>query len=242
MATDHNNHQAHHSDVAFEHSDLNHRGILAFLIFLGVSTIVIFIAIGALYKGFGYAQAKLQPESAPMALREAPLKAEQMQNTPAVDIQKFSANGTQPILQSNDAADMEQFRRNEEAMLNATPWKEENGNVHLPINRAREVVMQRSQPARANAANPSILDPKLVPTEAGFPGVAILHQEADATMVEGAPMGDTQGESGLGQQQAVPGVDDKGPKNPARARGEHQSATPEQKLKTPPPSAKAPKN
>jgi hypothetical protein len=139
-----------------------------------------------------------------------------MQNTSDVNIQKFSANGTQPVLQSNDAADMDQFRKNEEALLNATPWKEENGNVHLPISRAMEVVMQRNQPSRANAANPSNFDPKLVPTEAGFPAVAAVHQEADASMVEGAPSEETQ--------------------------GEHPSATPEQKLKTPPPSAKAPKN
>ena len=81
----------------------------------------------------------------------------------------------------------------------------------------------------------------MVPTEAGFAATAMVHQQADATMVPGAPMGDTMGVSGAGVLKDLPGVNDKGPKNPARGKGEHQSTSPEQKLKSPPPSAKAPK-
>jgi hypothetical protein len=242
MATDHNHHgQAHHSDVAFEHSDLSHRGIWAFFIFLGVSTMVIFLAIGALYKGFGYARVQMEAEPNPMAVSDKMPAPAEMQNTAPVDLQKFSGNGTQPLLQSNDVVDMESFLRQEEQLLKAAPWKEENGTVHLPIDHAMQLVMQRNQPARANGSNPSIHDPNMVPTEAGFFGTANVHQQADATMVEGAPMGDTQVESPAGHEKQLQGIDDKGPKNPARARGEHQSASPEQKIKTPPPSAKAPK-
>lgn len=242
MATDHNHHgQGQHSDVAFEHSDLSHRGIWAFFIFLGVSTMVIFLAIGALYKGFGYARVQMEAEPNPMAVSDKMPAPAEMQNTAAVDLQKFSGNGTQPLLQSNDVADMESFLLQEETLLKASPWKEENGTVHLPIDHAMQLVIQRNQPARANGSNPSIHDPNMVPTEAGFYGVAKVQQDADATMVEGAPMGDTQGESGAGHMRELPGVNDLGPKNPARGRGEHQSASPEQKVPTPPPSAKAPK-
>ena len=241
MATDHNNHHAQHSDVAFEHTDLSHRGIWAFFIFLGVSVIVIAIAIGALYKGFGYAQVKMADEPNPMAERQSMPAPAEMQNTSPVDLQKFSANGTQPLLQSNDAADMETFLKQEETLLTAAPWKEENGTVHLPIDHAMQLVLQRNQPSRTNGTNPAVHDPNMVPTEAGFFAAANAQQQADASMVEGAPMGDTMGESGAGHQREIQGVEDKGPKNPARAGGEHQSATPEQKLQTPPPSAKAPK-
>ena len=241
MATDHNNHHAQHSDVAFERSDLGHRGIWAFFVFLAVSIAVTSIAIGALYKGFGYAQAKLSDESNPMAVRQAMPAPAEMQNTAPVDLQKFNGNGTQPLLQANDVADMETFLQQEETLLKAAPWKEENGTVHLPIDHAMQLVMQRNQPARANGANPSIHDPNMVPTEAGFFATANVHQQADATMVEGAPMGDTEVESGAGHERHLQGINDEGPKNPARARGEHQSATPEQKLQTPPPSAKSPK-
>jgi hypothetical protein len=185
MATDHNNHQAHHSDVAFEHSDLGHRGIWLFFAFLGVSTIVIFLAIGALYKGFGYAQAKLSSEPNPMAVSRAMPVPSGMQNTAPVDIQKFSANGTQPVLQFNDTADMDAFRKQEELTLNAGPWKDEGGNVHLPIAHAMQLVSQRNQPSRANGANPAIHDPNTVPTEAGFVGHSTVQQQADSTAAEG---------------------------------------------------------
>jgi hypothetical protein len=186
MATDHNNHQAQHSDVAFEHSDLSHRGIWAFFIFLGVSTAVIFLAIGALYKGFGYAQVKLRSESNPMAVSQAAPPASEMQNTSMVDLQKFTANGTQPLLQFNELADMDAFRAEEEKKLNDRPWKDEKGTVHLPIGLAMQLVSQRNQPARADGKNPAIHDPNMVPTEAGFAGHAAISKQADATMAESA--------------------------------------------------------
>jgi hypothetical protein len=220
MATDHNHHQAQHSDVAFEHSDLGHRGIWAFFIFLGVSTAVIFIAIGALYKGFGYAQAKLAPESNPMAVSQAMPVATEMQNTASVDIQKFSANGTQPVLQFNDTADMETFRKQEELTLNAGPWKDESGAIHLPIAHAMQLVSQRNQPARSNGSNPALHDPNTVPTEAGFVGQATVQQQADPSAAEG---------EAHTEHQATPDEVGKKP----------QSL--EQNLKTPAPTAKVPK-
>ena len=190
MATDHNHHHAQHSDVAFEPTDLGHRGIWAFFIFLGVSVIVIAIAIGALYKGFGYAQVKMADEPNPMAERQSMPAPAEMQNTMPVDLQKFSANGTQPLLQSNDTADMETFLKQEETLLKAAPWKEENGTVHLPIDHAMQLVLQRNQPARANGSNPAAHDPNMVPTEAGFFATASVHQQADATMAEGEAQGE----------------------------------------------------
>ena len=221
MATNHDNHQAQHSDVAFEHSDLGHRGIWLFFAFLGVSTAVIFIAMGALYKGFGYAQTKLSAEPNPMAVSQAMPVAPEMQNTAAVDIQKFSANGTQPVLQFNDTADMETFRKQEELKLNAAPWKDENGIVHLPINHAMQLVSQRNQPARANGTNPAIHDPNTVPTEAGFVGHAVVQQQADPSAAKGE-----------GHTENMTTPDENGKKPPS----------PEQNSKTPAPTAKVPKS
>jgi hypothetical protein len=220
MATDHNHHQAQHSDVAFEHSDLGHRGIWLFFAFLGISTLVIFVAIGALYKGFGYAQAKLSPEPNPMAVSQAMPTAPEMQNTAPVNIEKFSANGTQPVLQFNDTLDMETFRKQEELTLNAAPWKDESGIVHLPINHAMQLVSQRNQPSRANGMNPSLHDPSTVPTEAGFVGHATVQQQADSSAAEG---------EGHTEHMTTP---DEGGKKPP---------SPEQNLKTPAPTAKVPK-
>ncbi len=178
MATDHNHH-AHH-DVAYERTDLSHRGVWAFFAFLAISAAVIFIAMGALYKGFNYAEAKLAPPPNPMSDRPAASKPDTMMNTTMVDIQKFSANGTQPLLQSNDVADMDTFLRQENTLLTAAPWKDDKGNVHIPIDQAMKLVAQRSLPARANGANPAAPNPMTVPGESGFEGHAIVQQQADA--------------------------------------------------------------
>jgi hypothetical protein len=225
MATDpHNNDHAHHADVDYERSDLGHRGIWLFFSFLAVSVFVIAIAIGALYKGFNFAEAKLAPESNPMAVNQQAPPPALMQNTSPVDFQKFSSNGTQPLLQFNEVGDMQAFRAEEEKKLNDSPWKDENGNVHLPIALAMQLVSQRNQPSRANGNDPSIRDPKVVPSEGGFLAAASVQQQADATSVEGAPVGDSMNHS-----------EDSG------ATGEHPSTSPEQKLKTPPATTKAPK-
>jgi len=70
--------------------------------------------------------------------------------------------------------------------LNDRPWKDENGTVHLPIAFAMQLVSQRNQPARADGKNPTIHDPNMVPTAAGFAGQAAVSKQADASMAESA--------------------------------------------------------
>ena len=214
MATDHDHgHYAHHPDVSYERTDLGHRGIWAFFAFLAISGIVIFIAVGALYKGFGYAQSKLATTPGPMAQSNAAKTDDPMMNTSMVNLQKFSANGTQPLLQSNDVVDMDTFLKEEQTLLHAAPWKDDKGNVHLPIERAMELVSQRSLPARAQAADPAAPNPQVVPAEQGFAGFQAVQQSADATNAEGAaetmkepvpnaykPTPGAKGELGNGQQ------------------------------------------
>ncbi len=235
MATDHGHRYFENPEVNYEHSDLGHRGVWLFFVFLAISGIVIFLAIGALYKGFGFAEAKLAPPANPMAEKTLTMSRGMMQNTSSVDLQQFSGGGKQPLLQANDAQDMSEFLQQEEMLLKAEPWKEPDGTVHIPIERAMELVSQRSMPVRAQQSNPAVKDPMMVPTESGFAGFAKSEQDGDATMVEGAPMGDTQQEPPKEKERELKGMEPTEPKNPARGKNEHQSASPEQPLKTPPP-------
>jgi hypothetical protein len=240
MATDHHNHDnsyAHHADVSYEKTDLGHRNIWLFLTFLGISIIVIFIAVGALFQGFGYAEAKLQPAAKPMATHaQAPTPA-MMQNTEAVDMQQFTGNGRQPLLQTNEVADMETFRREEETLLHAAPWKEANGNIHIPIDQAMKAVIQKNQPARANGQNPAAPDPMMVPNDAGFAGFSAVQAPADATMTQGALNENTSTETSLNppMREANSGsaVDKKG--------GTHSAEPNTQKMPTPMKKVPAPK-
>jgi hypothetical protein len=240
MAIDPHNHDhgyAHHADVAYEKTDLGHRNIWVFFTFLAISIIVIFLAVAALYKGFGYAEAKLQPEVSPMAEQaQAPVPA-MLQNTAAVDMQKFSGNGTQPLLQSNEVADMDTFLKEEETLLKASPWKEANGNIHIPIEHAMQMVVQKNQPARANGQNPAASDPMMVPNDGGFQGFAAVQAPADATMAPGAAGENTSTETSLNptpkEANTEPAVEKKG--------ATHTAEPPTQKMPTPMKKVPAPK-
>jgi len=175
----HDHSHAHHADVAYEKTDLETRGIWAFFTFLGFSTVVIFLAIAALYKGFGYAETRMAETPNPMAVRQAAPTPGMLQNTAAVDLQKFTSNGTQPLLQTNEPVDVKQFREQEETLLTAPPWKDEKGNIHLPIEQAMLLVAQRNQPVRAQMANPAALDPMMVPSNGGFAGFVAMQKTAD---------------------------------------------------------------
>ncbi len=183
MATDHD-YPAHHADVAYERRDLSHRGIWAFFIFLGVSAAVIFLAIGALYKGFGYAQVKLATPGNPMAQSNAIKTEDKLVNTVMVDLTKFSQGGKQPLLQVNEPVDMQNFRAEEDLLLNSAPWKDEKGDIHIPIDQAMQLVTQRTLPTRPNGNDPSTHDPKVTPSEQGFAAFALAQQSADAAAVE----------------------------------------------------------
>ena len=54
-----------------------------------------------------------------------------------------------PRLQSNPAAELVQFRQKEEERLHSYGWVDRQaGVIHLPIERAMELILQRGLPAR----------------------------------------------------------------------------------------------
>lgn len=192
MATKHDQHPDHgpddslirNAEVSYEHRDMGARGILLFLVVLAISGVAIFALIWGMYFGMEKYAAANDPQLHPL-LPPDKLPARSNVIVPSnvpINTEKFPT----PRLQTDDATDMRVFLKQEDRMLTAEPWKDSNGVVHLPIDRAMELVVQRGLPARATAPPAEAPDQ----TESGNVARSEMDKTSDAVSVA-APKGET---------------------------------------------------
>jgi len=130
------NPETHH-----ESSDVNVRGILWFVVIFVAFAIVTHIFLYFLYAGFQkHFRNDIQPKrtaiSVPAALPQTP----RLQPFPQQD-QRGSAI---PPYASTPVVDMEEMRASEETALKNPGWADkQKGIVRIPIDRAKEIVVQR---------------------------------------------------------------------------------------------------
>jgi hypothetical protein len=116
--------------LGYEVRDADVKAILWFGLILAVVLVVVAVIIGLLYGflGIRYVERASPP---PPLLEEA-------QGLPP-----------QPRLQRDPVEDMEQMQAENEAVLNSYGWvDEEAGIVHIPIERAMELTLERGLPTR----------------------------------------------------------------------------------------------
>ena len=124
----------HHDDVAHEHSDISVRGVIWFVITLAVICAVIQVAVWGLFRVFDRYEATNDPFVSPYAVSSGALP-------PAM---------SEPVLQTTPWLDLKQFRADEDAYLNSYGWVDQKSGVaHLPIDKAKELLLQRGLPSRA---------------------------------------------------------------------------------------------
>jgi hypothetical protein len=147
-----------------QESDLSIRGVVLFLIFLAVGGIVAFVLmIGMIHILENYekkAEAKLTPvEQQLQKERELPQEGLGKQVPESEGAVKpppdwygrgkmedhLSRTFRAPRLQYNDEHDMGLFAGSEQQWLSST-GKDTNGNIHIPISRAIDVLAQRGLP------------------------------------------------------------------------------------------------
>jgi hypothetical protein len=125
--------------VEFDKSDLSARGILTFLIVLGVLAIVLNLVVVGMYVGMTKFADLHEKELSPLAPQTITPRAGILQNTANINIQKFP----EPRLQNDDTSDMTRFLAKEAEAQTAQPWQDAQGNVHLPIDQAMKIVGSR---------------------------------------------------------------------------------------------------
>lgn len=125
---------AAHPQVGHETSDISFGGVLAFAGGLFVAAVFIHIAVWLL---FGYFNGREAVRVAP----QFPLAVGQQNRLPP-----------EPRLQTNPREDLRALRASEDATLGGYGWVDRNqGIVHIPIDEAMKITLQRGLPARQGA-------------------------------------------------------------------------------------------
>ena len=133
-----------HPDASYDRSDLGAQGIISFLIGLAITVIFIHLIVW----GFIRAYTRFEPKA--MARTSAIIEPQAVppQGDPVL---RFPA----PQLQPDPTADLNKYREAVEQELNSTGWiDQKSGVVHIPVERAIDLVAERGLPVRPAQTQP----------------------------------------------------------------------------------------
>jgi hypothetical protein len=120
-----------------ETRDVSTRVVATFAVSLIVGAIVIHLLVWALYLFYGSLQSKEYPRQYPMARVGAP------------------ALPPAPRLQTQPREELKKLRAEEQQRLESYGWVDAaRGEVHIPIDRAMELLLEQGLPARQGAPAP----------------------------------------------------------------------------------------
>lgn len=143
-------------NVGHEESDINLRGIIVFIVVLVISAGLTFAAASGLLRLFEWGEKTFvdkKPTPAQQVLHEQRgdlAKKEGVKPAPdwydrEIDSKVIQRTFAGPRLQDDDAEDMKSFLESEKSWLSST-GKDGDGNVHIPIDRAIDLVSQQGLP------------------------------------------------------------------------------------------------
>ena len=143
---------SHHAAPApVEGDGISYSGLIWFMVVIAITTIGCQLLMVVLLKAFEY-QAKSSPApTAPLAAtvteRQAPV-GRVYPDMHAIGL----ANGPQPKLLVNEPANLADLTRHEHEMLTTYGWLDQSaGVVRLPIDRAKELILERGLAVRGAA-------------------------------------------------------------------------------------------
>ncbi len=135
-----------HPEMEFEREDLSAGGILGFLAGLALTGFVIHIILVGMYAYLDTYQKTHQNQGSPLVKATK----EDMRSPTPESANRFPL----PRLEVNERAQLYDFRRKEEDTLNTYGWVDQNaGVVHIPIERAMQLLAQRGLPTSPQSAS-----------------------------------------------------------------------------------------
>ena len=142
----------HNQNTGFEHEDWSSGTVYAFLIGLAIVCVAVFFILRGMY---AYLDARSEAHQPP----QNPLVAAQpeVRNVPRREMQEqIKTTFPDPRLEENERQELTQFRESEEDTLNSYGWVDQPaGVVHIPIQRAMELIAQRGLPVRPETGHAS---------------------------------------------------------------------------------------
>ena len=130
----------------FEREDLGAKAIFGFLIGLAVLGVLVYFAANGTYRALNAYSEAHQPA-------QSPLKQTTEGDTRDLQASKVTRRientFPQPLLETDERNELNDFRTQEEKQLNSYGWVDQKvGVMHIPIERAMELVAERGLPLR----------------------------------------------------------------------------------------------
>jgi len=135
--------------VDYDRTDLSARGILLFLAGLLVAGIFIELVIWGMFRFLSHSTLFAQGNPSPLVQMQKTVAEKQpgatLQNTLPVNTAVFPT----PRLQTDDVTDMSTFlQREHEILYPQQPFEDSTGAVHIPINQAMALIVERGLPVK----------------------------------------------------------------------------------------------
>jgi len=137
-------HTQHNGNGGYEREDLGAKTVFGFLIGLAILGIIVYFVVIATYRGL---DSRERAHQAP----QNPLKPAAETDTRDVEAPKVARQiertFPEPRLETDERGELNDFRMHEEEQLNSYGWVDQKaGAVHIPIERAMQLVAQRGLP------------------------------------------------------------------------------------------------
>ena len=148
---------SHHA-APVEGDGISYSGLVWFMVVILITTIGCQLLMWVLLKAFQHQASASMVPTAPLAatvpLTERPAPAGRVYpDMHAVGLK----NGPQPQLLVNEPANLSDLHRHEQEMLTTYGWMDQNaGIVRLPIERAKELILERGLPVRGTDAGKDV--------------------------------------------------------------------------------------
>jgi hypothetical protein len=136
-----------HEETGFEREDWNPRTVFYFLGGLAVACLLVYFLLRGMYAYLDARTLAMQPAQNPLV---AAPSGPQARNEPQAEVRAQIRNTfPDPRLEENERQQIGDFRLHEEETLNSYGWVDKPGGaVHIPIERAMELIAQRGLPTR----------------------------------------------------------------------------------------------
>lgn len=145
---------SHHAGPApVEGDGISYSGLIWFMVVIAITTIGCQLLMWVLLKAFQHQASASPVTTAPMAatvpLTDRPAPVGRVYP----DMHSIGLpNGPQPRLLVNEPANLADLRKHEHELLTTYGWMDQNaGVVRLPIERAKELILERGLPVRGAA-------------------------------------------------------------------------------------------
>jgi hypothetical protein len=144
--TDHTQHEDGNAHGSFEQQDLSPRTLLYFLSGLGIAIILSIVLLRGFYMFLDKRERALQPPVSPLVTK---VPEDTRHIAPGYPQTAFP----EPRLEDDERTQLNGIRLKEEQTLYSYGWVDQRaGTIHIPIDRAMDLLVQRGLPVRPQAS------------------------------------------------------------------------------------------